>query len=400
MKIFSDADYTRYLRGYTDWDSERLPVGSKGLEVLLRRIKPRGQKLERAVLLLPGANSSCDTFLMPEGGLAAYLRDHGCDVWMLDWRASPLVLKNHANIARAFGGDAEDERRAFTLDHMVAEDLPAALTFIRRKIGAQPLSVHGHCVGGGGVAMAIARGILAPFDVDNVVLSTLGLFYEVPWGTWLKAEDYLLERMLLDDANSTLIDPHPKATWPKAYRSAFDAWPLEWLRASDEFLRRLSFMVGTPYARDKLAPRISTLVDGVFGSLHVGLYIHLAQIVRRGFSGQYDLQDHIDRVRLYRGEQSRPAPRGDLILDPFVGYNKITLVGAGDNGVWHRDSIDLMYEWLRRDPRIHCEKRVFAGYNIQELYWGSDAREKVYPYFAAGIMAGPRPAGQARRPAA
>jgi hypothetical protein len=110
-------------------------------------------------------------------------------------------------------------------------------------------------------------------------------------------------------------------------------------------------------------------------------------MVRRGFAARYGEPDQIERVRLKRGEKgTRHAPRGDFELKAFEPYH-LTLVAAGDNGVWHRDSIDLMYEWLLRNPKARCEKHVVPEYNIQELYWAKDARSRTYGLFANALGA-------------
>ncbi len=152
-----------------NWDEHWLPVGQGDLKVLLRHRVPSPASPERMVLFVPGANSSADTFTIPHGGLVAHLAARGCDIWMLDWRASPLVLKGVLCKPPASLEAVEAERAAFTLDRMVREDIPAALEFIRNRNARAALAVHAHCVGGGGVAMAIARGLLEPFNVDRVV---------------------------------------------------------------------------------------------------------------------------------------------------------------------------------------------------------------------------------------
>lgn len=365
------------------------------LTALVRRLLPVPTKPKRAVLLVPGANSSSDTFTVPNGGLVRVLAEHNCDVWTLDWRASPLVLNQVLQLPRETLQEVEDERAAFSLDRMVHEDLAAALTFLRSQVDSRiPLSVHGHCVGGGGVAMAIARGLLEPFGVDRVVLSTLGLFYEVPPTTWIKAEDFLLEAILLPRENAQFcraIDPRRPDLWPKNFGDAYKAWPGAWLpkngTKSDDFLRQLSFMVGQPYSRDRVDPGIEgEPIERIFGPLHLGLYTHLGQMVRRGYCAAINDRDQIDRVRLRRDEPARHAPSGDFKRDFFEPY-QITLVAAGDNGVWHRDSIDLMFEWLKRSPKMHCEKFVARDKNIQELYWAPDAARSVYPVFAEALGA-------------
>jgi hypothetical protein len=380
------------------WQHHELVVDAKlDVRVLVRRLLPVPGDARRAVLLVPGANSSSDTFVMPDGGLVRHLAERGCDVWTLDWRASPLALNRILKLPRS-PQDILDERAAFSLDHIVRQDIPATLALIRAQTpsgaGQAPLAVHAHCVGGGGIAMAIAQRLVeTKFGVDRVVLSTLGLFYEVPWGSWIKAEDFLLESILQphDQPGCRAIDPREPACWPQIFTRAYQRWPESWLpprgTSSDDFLRQLSFMVGQPYSRDRIEPSIDGApIESVFGPLHLGLYTQLGQMVRRGYAAPLDVRDQIDRVRLRRRETARPAPVGYFEREPFESF-RITLLAAGDNGVWHRDSIDLMYEWLRRSPTMRCDKLVIPDYNIQELYWGPKASVDVYRHVGDALGA-------------
>ncbi len=376
-------------RGRTREHAARGPAATPRPE---RSANGRPERSQRSVVLVPGANSSCNTFVLPAGGLAAHLARLGCDVWLFDWRASPLVL-NRLLRAAPLGGSADAERRAFALDRAVAEDLPAALKFVRDRIGDRPLSLLGHCVGGGGVAMAIARGVLAPFGVDRVVLSTLGLFYEVPWTTWIKAEDFLLERMFLPDdvPDCRGIDPGDMTDWPKVVPARPTIAGRATGSRSGACAQRMRFSGGCPswwvsptpvtgwIRRSKALRWRGSSVPSMRASIPI-----LARWCGARYSAPFDTRDQIDRDRLYRGLPARRAPRGDLNPEPFRAH-RITLVAAGDDGVWHRDSIDLMHEWLLRTPRARCEKHVVPGYNIQELFWAKDAPRVTYGLFSEGL---------------
>jgi hypothetical protein len=79
---------------------------------------------------------------------------------------------------------------------------------------------------------------------------------------------------------------------------------------------------------------------------------------------------------------------GDLHPEPFRDLN-VTLISAAENQLWHRDAVDLMYDWLRNHQAsswpVRCRKRVFGGYRIQELLWGVHAREEVYTAYLDGV---------------
>jgi pimeloyl-ACP methyl ester carboxylesterase len=331
-----------------------------------------------AVLLLHGGNTDSDTFRYPSGGLVRYLRKK-FDVWLLDWRGSPRITDPYIDARPDIS--LLDERQHYNLDIVSAHDIPMALTEIRKAIGAKrKLSLLAHCLSGPAVCLAISRGTLKPFNLDHVVLMTLGLFCEVPWNGWLKAENFILERVIGDaHAECRGISPRRPEAWPDEMSRAYAIWPKPWLPTGDAFLERLSFLIGQPFARARLHPELLEVgYEKFFGHLHLGLYMHAAQIVRRGYVAAFDAPDVVDRSRVRRREGAKARALRDLDAQHFRELD-VTLVTALQNQVWHRDSMDLMYEWLRNQGCHRVNKAVFAGYNLQELLWGRDAHKDVYP---------------------
>lgn len=355
-----------------------LPVD--GLRLPLRRYRSKAAS-DRSVLLLHGASTSSDTFLVPHGGLVRYLNEVGWDVWTLDWRGSCLVvdpLLASGPPARS----AAHERSLFTLDHAAAKDIPLALTHIRETIGpAAPLSVVAHCLGAGCFSMALARGAVERSRVRNVVLSTMGLFYNTPWDGWIKAEDFVIERVLSENPEVRGISPHHGALWPREMEFAYQCWPKAWLvrgdRARDELFRRLTFMFGEPYNHARVIESLDeSLLVALFGTLHLGLYLHAGQLVRRGYAAPFDAPDVVD------------APvRGDLDPTHFREL-RLTLITGAANRLWHRESVDLMYEWLldHAGSKGTIAKHVLRGYAHQDLYWAPQAPSEVFPLIVRGLQ--------------
>jgi pimeloyl-ACP methyl ester carboxylesterase len=375
-------------------------TGAARLQLMLRRL-PEPSQPGPAVLLLHGGNTSGDCFLFPAGGLATYLHQKGHDVWILEWRSSPLVLNPLLGDGEPLGGSVANERRLFNFDNVVSQDFPAALDQIRATIGPDTtLSVLGHCLGAGTLSMAIARGTLEKYRISNLVLSTLGLFVEVPWNGFMKADDFILERVVTSAPTCRGINPNdPLDKWPEDMRRAYELWPTAWLPAGTspaaELLKRITFMFGQPYSLERLHPEMKgPAAAKIFGPMHVGLYMHIGQMVRRGYAARFDEPDVIDRAA--------PPLQADAVvgdLDPTHFLNKrVTLIGAAENRLWHRDSIDLMYEWLRasapQTQRERYTKHILPGYMLQELLWGIRAAQDVFPLIEAGL----RPATAAASP--
>jgi pimeloyl-ACP methyl ester carboxylesterase len=374
---------------FPSFETLPLPVTRNGATIELKLRHAKAAKAgSPAVLMLHGGNSSSLTYTAPDGGLAQYLRKKGIDVWLLDWRASPLVVDPLLE-GQPLNGSVAAEREFFNLDLAVSEDVPHALARIRARIGAEaPLSIMGHCLGGAVVAMAVARAELEPYRVGSVILLTLGLFVEVPWNGWIKAEDFILERILNKDPECRGIDPRAVPNWPKDMAEAYQGWPATWLPKGPEFLRALAFMIGLPYTPERVAKEFRTPgVANYFGTMHLGIYLHSGQLVRRGFCGPLNAPDVIDRSRLQQQNPSRDT-QSDLRPGPFRSKH-ITLIAASENRIWHRDSIDLMYEWLRNNgcSSANAVKHVLPGYNLQELLWGVRAREQVYPKIEKAVRA-------------
>ncbi|HEY3499719.1 MAG TPA: alpha/beta fold hydrolase, partial [Polyangiaceae bacterium] len=328
-----------------------IPVDN--LELELCRFGPESGR--RAVLLLHGASASRDTFLVPDGGLVRFLGEHEHDVWTLDWRGSARVVTQV--LQRSPPDSRDEEYRRFTLDRVGQVDIPRAVEAVLELTGNKSLSVVAHCFGAGACAVAIAQGNL--HNVHHVVLSTLGLFYEAPWDGWIKAEDFVLERVLAHSPDCRAIDPRDAERWPEDMQRAYGKYPRCWLPSgdtpADEILRRLTFMFGQPYPAEVLAPGIhGSMLNELFGGMHIGLYLHAGQLLRRGYAAPFDQPDVIDRTRITRHhaklEQAELWPPRTNYLEPEPFRDKrITLVTGAENRLWHRDSVDLMYEWLRNE---------------------------------------------------
>jgi hypothetical protein len=175
---------------------------------------------------------------------------------------------------------------------------------------------------------------------------------------------------------------------------AYKRWPAPWLpsegNSGDSIFRRLAFMFGEPYLRERLAPGIhGPLLRNLFGHMHLGLYLQAGQMLRRGYAAPFDTPDVIDRPRLSRAKPNQAERPTFLIPAPFHD-KRLTLITGAENRLWHRDSIDLMYEWLlgEASPRARPKKHVLSGFAHQDLLWGASSDRDVYPLIQAGIERG------------
>jgi pimeloyl-ACP methyl ester carboxylesterase len=343
-----------------------------------------------AVLLVHGASAGSDTFRIgEEQTLVDYLLGYGLDVWTLDWRASMHRVKD------VYCKAVYEDRLAgtFTIDAAADHDVPAAIAAMRRapQNVRGKIAVLGHCMGGAIVAQGIARGAIPSADVENVVLTGLGLFYRAAIDNVLKAEDQVLEGLLGDhqhllhptkrwDRDVCARDPDD-GPWPPPLEDPYSVWldtPLPH-DCAVAICHRLSYMFGMPFIPDK----IRRIHDGdylpkQFGYIALEFLIHCCQNLRRGYAAPF--------VATRTGPL--PADTSYLQRQAFRD-RRITLITGDLNSLWHRDSIDTMYEWLRRGRRaeqpLSLQKHVLPDFGHQDLYWGVDAPTLVFPKILEGL---------------
>jgi hypothetical protein len=258
------------------------------------------------------------------------------------------------------------------------------------------------------IAEAVAMGYVTEDEVDSIVLSTLGLFYEAPIDSRLKSEERMLERLRQsrDTTRLNAIDPRIKddgsgrlrSEWPTELNRLYEAWPRA-LRSHEEptdtgdlstFARRhrdtsalcnrLSFMYGTPYHHRKLVEvihgtdSIEPQLQEQFGAIPLAMYLNAARNLRAGRAQIVD-----EEIRKDRG--GNPEIVSEEARANFRKL-KVTLVTGALNRLWHRDSVDRMHEWLCRGSSRELgriRKHVFADYAHQDLWWANDSPAEVYP---------------------
>jgi cholesterol oxidase len=389
----------------------------------------------KPVLLLHGASAnhetftapSCGTLTPPCAGLAGWLADgpdegQRFDVWLLDWRGSSFVTDDPGNLPTLSPGIE------YNFNAAAQFDIRAALDEMARQGTPRPIAMIGHCMGGGILAEAIARGHVNEKDADCIVLSTLGLFYETPLDSRMKSEDRVLERLAKAStpaAPFVFVDPRvtaakglPQTPWPEDLESLFRNWPGgqfhedrpgEELSAertmANHMCNRLSFMYGMVYNHANLAEEIHgsdhPTLGKKFGAIPLHMYIHAARNIRQGHATLYNLdaQDADASVGgtgnpKENGTQPQTITDRDFIsaeaLARFRNLSHVTLVTGALNRLWHRESIDLMYEWLCRgsaDFVRKVTKLILPSYGHQDLLWGKNAAADVFPAIAQGLTA-------------
>jgi hypothetical protein len=175
--------------------------------------------------------------------------------------------------------------------------------------------------------------------------------------------------------------PHPRnPDFDFSNPEARKKYPEEFIK---EMCRRTSFEFGEPYYEKQLVPEIhESELPNQFGEIPLIAFLHSARNVRRRWAANYYARN--DDVSYL----------ADCCRERFRALDKVTYMTGEYNRLWHRDSIDRMYEWLQRGTgRRHPGFRKYVlkgwgdaeGFGHQDLYWGKDSPEKVMPKILAGL---------------
>jgi hypothetical protein len=126
-----------------------------------------------------------------------------------------------------------------------------------------------------------------------------------------------------------------------------------------------------------------------FGAIPLRMYLQGAKNVRRRWAAPF----------LSNGPDT--AWIGPDAWERFRSLPEITLITGARNQLWHRDSIDRMFEWLGRGPRrprSRIDKAVLSDYGHQDLLWGRAAYEQVFPLILEGLGKSESLRGPAKTP--
>jgi hypothetical protein len=92
--------------------------------------------------------------------LAEFLVARGFDLWLFDWRTSPLLA-------------AHEE--PYTLDDVARYDWPAAVSQVRALTGANQVAVMAHCLSSPCLMLSLVRGYLDRASISTIVASQVAL---------------------------------------------------------------------------------------------------------------------------------------------------------------------------------------------------------------------------------
>ena len=314
-----------------------------GVQLRLQRFRG-GSK--GPVMLSPGFGTGAlaYTITTTETNFPEYLFEHGYDVWVLDYRASPELPS---------GGTQ------FTLDDIAKFDYPAAVEKIRAETGEETVQIMAHCIGSMTMLMALALGLEG---VRSTVSSQLTLHPRAGGMNELRAGLHAADliQALGVHTLTTVVDEDP-SWFESLYDKALALYPSGDEPCDRPFCRRVMFMYGEVYDHDQLNEETHDHLHEAFGVANMTTFDQITRTLREG----HVVSDEGDDIYL-EGTEGLKVP--------------IDFIHGEHNRLFLPEGSRLTYEWLREanGPDLYS-RTVIPGYAHMDCFIGKDAARDVYP---------------------
>lgn len=302
------------------------------------------------IVCAPGFGTSIVAFTIDtvETNFPEFAVEHGYDVWLFDYRASPAL---------------PSAQTQFSVDEIAQKDWPAAVRQVRDVSGADDVQVVAHCVGSMSFLMA---GLAGLEGVRSAVCSCLALFPLSPPLNKARAQVHLatvvnrlgLKRMSTD-FNADQFDDQVLDTLMRLYPTHE--------RCDNPVCRRIIFLYGDVFDHDRLNDATHWAVDEMFGTANTTTLRHMTKMMRKGQvvdrHGKNTYLPHVERLKM-----------------------PIAFIHGAHNHLFVPEGTKRTFELLREANGDGLYRRhVFEDYAHMDCFIGEHAARDVYPTVVAEL---------------
>ena len=296
------------------------------------------------VILVPGFGTSALAFTIDttEKNLPEYLYEAGYDVWVFDYRASPVLPSASSQ---------------FNLDDVARYDHPAAVRTVREITGAETVQIMAHCVGSLTMLMSMTLGLEG---VRSAVSSQLTLHPVPPLLNDIKADLYLANFITVlgvDDLDTT----YDKKKWTdRLYEKVLRLYPTK-ERCNNPVCHRILFMYGEVFDHDQLNVDTHDNIGEMFGVANMETFQHITKMLRADHAVTWENEN------TYL-ENAKNVQTPILFIH---GENNRLFLPEGS-----RKTYDFLCE--TNGPQLYSRK-VIPNYAHMDCFIGKNAARDVYP---------------------
>jgi cholesterol oxidase len=276
--------------------------------------------------------------------LIEYLVEGGFDVWLFDWRTSPLVAA-HA--------------QPYTMDDVAKYDWPSAVTEVRRRTGKPQVSVLAHCLSSPCFMMSLVRGYMPKENVRAFVASQVALDLVMTKVGTLKLKTRMekllpakemihqkpsqLTAQMADMAVSVLAKVIPKS-----------------YSCDNGACHRHSASFGDVVLHSRLNDATHDMMGDLIPECLTGFLKDVAIWSRKNTVLEDDDRKHLDRLRL-----------------------PIHFISGSENKMFVPESTARTYHMLSEaNGSADYRRDVYEGFGHLDCYFGHGAQERIWPDLA------------------
>jgi len=293
------------------------------------------------VILAPGTAMTGLSFLTDttDQSFAEFLASEGFDVWLFDWRTSPLLAAHE---------------RGYTFEDVARYDWPAVIAYVRQVTGAPRVSVLAHCLSSPCMMLSLLRGYTNRDHIKAFVPSQVGLHLLMNRANRVKVGLHV-DLVLPSNRMVHQAQHAPReGIWDLAIGFLAAVWPKSY-SCDNAACHRHS----ATYGDIVYHPRINAATHAVMGDLVPEVNSTFLKGIAPD-SRASDIMSAEDRTHLER-------------LDlPML------LISGSENQMFVPEATRRTYSLLHDALGANIEREVFDGFGHLDFYLSADARKPIW----------------------
>jgi hypothetical protein len=310
--------------------------------------QPKGDS-RSPVILAPGTAMTALSYCIDtvKCNLVEFLVEQGFDVWLFDWRTSPLLAAHE---------------QPYTLDDVARYDWPAAVEKVRSLTGQKQVAVMAHCLSSPCFMLSLVRGYTDSRHISAFVASQVGLYLELtPVGSF--KVDTRLDHLL---PTGDLIHEKPSQLTCQVSDVAISGLAIVLPKSyscNNPACYRQSATFGDIVLHSRLSPITHAMMGELLPECSSGFLKDAAFWSRRDSVLLKEDFYHLYRLQL-----------------------PITLISGSENRMFVPEGTARTYKLLcDENGPANYERKVYPGFGHLDCFIGDAGRTKIWPDIAKAL---------------
>jgi alpha-beta hydrolase superfamily lysophospholipase len=301
------------------------------------------------VIIAPGTAMTALSYAIDSvpRNLVEFLVGEGFDVWLFDWRTSPLL---------------ESHTRPYTMEDVARHDWPAAVAEVRRRTGARSVTVLAHCLSSPCFLMSLVRGYLPRDHVRGFIASQVATDLVMSDVGMLKAETHVDQA--LPPTNMVHQKPDQVEHEPADVAVSVLARIVPTSYSCDNrACYRQSATFGDLILHERVDPTTHAMMGDLVPEVVCGFLRDVGRYARRRSVLEDADMRHLDRLAL-----------------------PIHLVSGAENRMFVPESTLRSYRWLvEANGASYYRRTLYEGFGHLDCYVGTGADVEIWPDYPSTL---------------